>query len=85
MPVSKARLGSIYNNNHCVFQPKERKKGQKEINKDNSETLSFYWKFTGVASVSTACLNLPLSHMACVFSSDNPDCTYYNMDLVAGV
>lgn len=37
----------------CFLQGKERKKGQKEINRDNKETLAFYRIFTAVACVST--------------------------------
>ena len=33
-------------------QPKERRKGKKEIHKDNEETLAFYLKFTIVGTVS---------------------------------
>ena len=35
----------------CLLQPKEKRKGKKEIHKNNIETLKFYRKFSLIGSV----------------------------------
>ena len=43
---------------HVLFsflQPKERRKGKKEIHKNNQELLSFYLKFAVIGTVSACC------------------------------